>query len=233
MYSWLWPWAKHEQGAPPAPEHALPPAPPSVPLAPATPADTPPVVADRRPRPDAIILPFSTLFVISAYGLGFASGMATGFQRAGLVFLAENAHRLPTTVQGWYFYNKTKNYRMILGGLRQGSWTGLRLSGWVSGWCLLDIVSQRGREWVREQSGHTPTPPGSLDPWGMGHWTDGLAAGVVAALVGAISCTFVLLLLTRPYSAADSAAHDRAWRSRRWRDRRPARLALCTFGRRG
>lgn len=185
MYSWLWPWGKHEERAP-----AAAPAAPVLHDA-VAPVDGPPVESVHV-KPEPIRLPFSTLFVISSYGLGFVSGMATGGQRAGLVFLAENAHRLPTTVQGWYFYNKTKNYRVILGGLRQGSWTGLRLSGWVSGWCLLDIMSQRGREWAREQFGRSATPPGSLDPWGLGHWTDGLAAGIAAAVVGAIACALLL-----------------------------------------
>lgn len=40
--------------------------------------------------------------------LGFVAGFYTAATRSGLVFMAENAHRRPNTVQGWYFYNKTK-----------------------------------------------------------------------------------------------------------------------------
>jgi hypothetical protein len=40
--------------------------------------------------------------------LGFSTGFYQAAKRAGLVFMAENAHRRPDTVQGWYFYNKTK-----------------------------------------------------------------------------------------------------------------------------
>lgn len=40
--------------------------------------------------------------------LGFVAGFYTAATRSGLIFMAENAHRRPDTVQGWYFYNKTK-----------------------------------------------------------------------------------------------------------------------------
>src|SRR5690348_16164592 len=48
---------------------------------------------------------------------GFLTGSYTGGQRSSLQYLAENAHRLPRTVQGWYFYHKRKNYRVMLGGI--------------------------------------------------------------------------------------------------------------------
>ena len=52
-------------------------------------------------------------------------GMALGFYRGGrmasLRFLAENAHRAPKTIKGWYLYNKTKNYRILYGGLKDGA----------------------------------------------------------------------------------------------------------------
>lgn len=35
-------------------------------------------------------------------------------------YLAENAHRLPKNMEGWYFYHKRKNYRMIWGALQKG-----------------------------------------------------------------------------------------------------------------
>jgi hypothetical protein len=48
-------------------------------------------------------------------------GMIRGGRTAGLRFLAENAHNPPKTLKGWYFYNKTKNYRMMWAGLREGA----------------------------------------------------------------------------------------------------------------
>lgn len=68
--------------------------------------------------------------------VGSAIGIMRGSQRASLSFLAENVHRPPTTVQGWYFYNKTKNYKVLLGGLKgaglEASKVALVALGWVS-----------------------------------------------------------------------------------------------------
>ncbi|CEP11820.1 hypothetical protein [Parasitella parasitica] len=64
---------------------------------------------------------------------GFSIGAFLGGKQSGLQYLAENAHKLPTTVQGWYFYHKTKNYRMMLGGVKRG----VRFAGKTGGLCLL------------------------------------------------------------------------------------------------
>ncbi|KAF5321833.1 hypothetical protein D9619_000973 [Psilocybe cf. subviscida] len=64
-----------------------------------------------------------------AFIVGAALGITRGGRNAGLRFLAENAHNPPTTVQGWYFYNKTKNYKVILGGLKAGGAMGGLLGG--------------------------------------------------------------------------------------------------------
>jgi hypothetical protein len=64
---------------------------------------------------------------------GFSIGAFLGGQQSGLQYLAENAHKLPTTVQGWYFYHKTKNYRVMLGGVKRG----VRFAGKTGGLCLL------------------------------------------------------------------------------------------------
>lgn len=64
---------------------------------------------------------------------GFSIGAFLGGRQSGLQYLAENAHKLPTTVQGWYFYHKTKNYRMMLGGVKRG----IRFAGKTGGLCLL------------------------------------------------------------------------------------------------
>lgn len=54
----------------------------------------------------------------TAFIVGSAIGIMKGGRTASMRFLAENAHRPPTTVQGWYFYKKTKNYRVMLGSLK-------------------------------------------------------------------------------------------------------------------
>lgn len=83
--------------------------------------------------------------------VGATIGLFRGTQTASLQFLAENAHRAPTTLQGWYFYNKTKNYRMILGGLRQGGADGLRMGLTGLGWVAFEEGMRRtGLDEVRE-----------------------------------------------------------------------------------
>ncbi|KAH8552065.1 hypothetical protein BGW37DRAFT_298291 [Umbelopsis sp. PMI_123] len=51
---------------------------------------------------------------------GFAIGSYLGGKQTAYQYLAENAHKLPTTVRGWYFYHKTKNYKVMLGGIKRG-----------------------------------------------------------------------------------------------------------------
>ncbi|KAJ1308508.1 hypothetical protein OPQ81_004212 [Rhizoctonia solani] len=72
---------------------------------------------------------------------GFVLGLTRGARHASLRFLAENAHRRPTTVQGWYFYKKTKNYRVMWGGLKGGAGGSLALGERVSG---------RTGEWIAQ-----------------------------------------------------------------------------------
>jgi len=68
-----------------------------------------------------IIIP-STGFIV-----GSAIGMMRGGRAASLRFLAENAHRAPRTVEGWYFYKKTKNYRVMWGALKGGGIGGMKV----------------------------------------------------------------------------------------------------------
>lgn len=63
----------------------------------------------------------------AAFGIGMSLGLAQGGKMAGLRFQAEHAHRLPTTVTGWYLYHKSKNYHLAFGGLKEGIKLGARL----------------------------------------------------------------------------------------------------------
>ncbi|KAJ7179345.1 hypothetical protein C8R46DRAFT_887198 [Mycena filopes] len=67
--------------------------------------------------------------------LGMVVGVNRGARLASLRFLAENAHRTPTTQKGWYYYHKTKNYRVILGALqgaaRDAAYLGTTTVAWV------------------------------------------------------------------------------------------------------
>ncbi|KAH9918232.1 uncharacterized protein BXZ73DRAFT_53066 [Epithele typhae] len=66
---------------------------------------------------------------------GITIGLFRGSRTASLRFLAENAHRAPRTVRGWYLYNKSKNYRVALGGLKgagaEAARLGLTAATWV------------------------------------------------------------------------------------------------------
>jgi hypothetical protein len=113
-------------------------------------------VEDGPPKPEPIRIFINPRFYQlpgAAMIVGTAIGLVRGSRRAGLQFQAENAHRPPKTLEGWYFYKKTKNYRMILGGLQEGGKHACRLGlaavGWVGaeeglrrmGW---DDVSEMG-----------------------------------------------------------------------------------------
>ncbi|PFH52698.1 hypothetical protein AMATHDRAFT_139493 [Amanita thiersii Skay4041] len=75
--------------------------------------------------------------------VGAAIGLVRGTRTASLRFLAENVHRPPTTVEGWYFYNKTKNYKVMLGGLKGGGTEGARLALVALGWVSIEEGLQR------------------------------------------------------------------------------------------
>lgn len=139
-------------------------------------------------------MPFSTILVVSAFGFGFLSGVMSGARHTALVYLAENAHRRPETVQGWYFYNKTKYYRMMMGGVKQGSRTGLKLTGWVGGWCLLDVLSEDARKYVAEKHEESNVPHGTSLLSKLGHWSDGALAGAVTGLIGSIACAYAPII---------------------------------------
>jgi hypothetical protein len=113
-------------------------------------------------RQDLILIP------ISAFIVGFVSGMLTSSRLAGRQFLAENAHRLPTTVQGWYFYTKTKNYRVMYGGITGGLKTGTRLGAWT----LAFVGLQEGIEYSIKR----------VSPSGFDHVRTRWAAGGIAAI---------------------------------------------------
>ncbi|KZW04097.1 hypothetical protein EXIGLDRAFT_758398 [Exidia glandulosa HHB12029] len=69
-----------------------------------------------------------------ASSVGFTIGLFRGSRKSGLQYLAENAHKAPTTVKGWYLYKKQKNIRMILGGFTQAGRDGVLLAALGTGW---------------------------------------------------------------------------------------------------
>lgn len=70
--------------------------------------------------------------------VGLAGGLYRGWARASLRYLAENAHRMPTTKGGWYFYHKRKNYVVLQGGLATGLVRGAKYGAVSAGFFALE-----------------------------------------------------------------------------------------------
>jgi len=79
---------------------------------------------------EQILIPSSCAMMI-----GFASGATTAGKLAGYQFMVENLHRLPQTSASWFFFQKTKNYKVILGGFKGGLKTGAKLGSWTAAFC--------------------------------------------------------------------------------------------------
>jgi len=143
----------------------------------------------------------------AALAVGTVIGAVRGSRKEGLRFLAENAHRAPTTLRGWYFYNKTKNYRKILGGLREGGRQGLKLSATAMGWVTIE-------EGIR-RLGHGLEEAAEV---GAGVGT-GVMFGLVCACPPFITTALSYLsLLYRQIRFTDDRSVDPPWVSRWSRD---------------
>ncbi|SPO23183.1 uncharacterized protein UTRI_01861 [Ustilago trichophora] len=127
------------------------------------------------------VLAISPVLPSTAFGLGLISGVLTSGKRAGLVFMAENAHRLPDTVQGWYFYSKTKNYKVLLGAAKGGLKQGSRLGIWTTGFCFAERFAELTRGSIQRQFSSSSVAEGKEGFRVLGHWTDGALAGVGTA----------------------------------------------------
>ncbi|KAG1791410.1 uncharacterized protein HD556DRAFT_1386391 [Suillus plorans] len=84
---------------------------------------------DGTKRYDVTPILESRYFILpaSAALVGVFIGAVRGSRLASLRFLAENAHRPPKTIRGWYLYNKTKNYKRMATGLLSGGKEGVKL----------------------------------------------------------------------------------------------------------
>ncbi|UZJ54707.1 hypothetical protein CBS101457_004027 [Exobasidium rhododendri] len=91
---------------------------------------------------------------LTGFTLGFGAGLYGGAKRSSLVFMAENAHRRPDTVQGWFFYNKTKNYRVLLAGITSGLKTGARVGFWTLAYVGIEYgITRLQQDRARRQGG--------------------------------------------------------------------------------
>ncbi len=111
----------------------------------------PPLSAPTSPH--RLSIPFSVRLPVAG-GVGFVSGMALGVshgsQLAGLRFRAENAHRLPQSPTGWYLYHKSKNYHVMLGGIKEAFKMGGKVSIWVAGFFTVEEAVDRVRGGKRD-----------------------------------------------------------------------------------
>lgn len=73
-----------------------------------------------------------------AFVTGAALGISHGGTTAGMRFRAENSHRFPTTSTGWYLYHKSKNYHIMLGGIKDGLKMGSKIGFWAGSFFVVE-----------------------------------------------------------------------------------------------
>ncbi|TNY21696.1 hypothetical protein DMC30DRAFT_350148 [Rhodotorula diobovata] len=184
-------------------------------------AHSAPTPAPLGPAPSLVVLAPTSAFLF-----GFTSGLVSSSKLAAKQFLAENAHRLPTTVQGWYFYQKTKNYRVLWAGIKGGLRTGARLALWTGAFLSLEESVDAG---IRSAvSLARPTPTEEQRDVLRTKWAAGAVAG--AGMAGAASwwCASLSLSHSPPFpppSAPLTRPHPPA-ADRLSRPTVPRRLAL-------
>ncbi|KAJ9621859.1 hypothetical protein H2203_006739 [Taxawa tesnikishii (nom. ined.)] len=98
---------------------------------------------DRLSIPYMLRLPTAILF--SSFS-GFLLGAAHGGSTSALRFRAENAHRLPTSQVGWYLYHKSKNYHVMLGGIKEGLRMGFKVGFWSGSFFAMEEAEGEERE---------------------------------------------------------------------------------------
>jgi len=91
----------------------------------------------------------------------------------------------------WYFYQKTKNYRVLFGGIKAGLKTGARLGAWTGAFVGLE----EGVEWTARKC----VAP-QYEDWKT-RWASGLLSGVAVAGAGGWWCECFLFPLRRVASA--------------------------------
>ena len=113
------------------------------------------------------------LIPLSTTSLGLALGFLRGARTSSLRFLAENAHRPPRTLEEWYFYHKSKNYRVLMGGVKASGREGMRMGA-------------AGLVWVGFEEGCRRVGGG------VGEWRE-VGAGVGLAGVVSLFCVWFSL----------------------------------------
>lgn len=86
----------------------------------------------------------------AAFIAGMGMGMAHGSAEAGFRYRAENAHRFPTSATGWYLYHRSKNYHVIIGGVKHGFKMGARIGVGAASFFALEELVDLGRRGKRD-----------------------------------------------------------------------------------
>ena len=87
----------------------------------------------------------ATMVVMSSFIAGMALGATHGSTKAAFRYRAENAHRMPTTPQGWFLYQKSKNYHSALGGMKEGVKMGSIVTAWTTLFVLAEATVDEAR----------------------------------------------------------------------------------------
>ena len=118
----------------------------------------------------------------SGLAIGGILGASKGGLAARLRFRAENAHRLPRTTRGWYFYHKSKNYHVLLAGIKEAARMGGRIGFWGAVLFTLEAQVDRARAGRKDFLSTT------------------IAGGTVAGLFSAFSTWTGIVDMTEPPS---------------------------------
>ncbi|KAK2810831.1 hypothetical protein FQN50_002654 [Emmonsiellopsis sp. PD_5] len=86
----------------------------------------------------------------AAFAAGIVLGASHGSTKAAFRYRAENAHRLPTTSMGWYHYHRSKNYKSLVGGVKDGVKMGVKLGAGALTFCLLEETVDHARHGRRD-----------------------------------------------------------------------------------
>ncbi|KAK5051468.1 hypothetical protein LTR84_003120 [Exophiala bonariae] len=135
---------------------------------------------------ERLSLPFTArapVMMGTSFLSGFILGTTKGATTGGDLFRAENAHRLPTEKNGWYQYHKTKNYRAMMSGLKEGGRYGAVCTAWWSLFMVTEEVIDRSRarlfedrddDHVSGQRDAASTVFAAMTVSGVYSWTNGL-----------------------------------------------------------
>ena len=85
------------------------------------------------------------IIALSGFIAGSTLGISHGGQTAALRFRAENAHRLPTSQKGWYYYHKSKNYHTMLGAIKEGMKMGAKIGFWAGAFVTMEEAVDQSR----------------------------------------------------------------------------------------